>query len=227
MKTGTTIIVWMFLAMTPFSIYAQVEPGNDNPGFNINLGLTTSAPLNPMARYTSIGFGLDIGGGYNFDRHNAVIGEFMWNWLNATDRALQPVRAAAQSSTITGYGDVYAFTANYRFELRGRKFGTYFIGGGGWYNRGTSLSRAIPTGTTISCDPAWLWWGYTCSSGTVNTTQTFRNHGTSAFGANGGIGFTIRVGEAPYRFYVEPRYHYAPTKSINTQLIAITVGIRY
>lgn len=217
----------MFLAMIPCSIHAQVEPGTDNPAFNINLGLTPSVPLSPMSRYTNFGFGLDIGGGYNFDRRNAVIGEFLWNWLNATDRALQPVRAAAQSSTISGHGDVYAFTANYRFELRGRRIGAYFIGGGGWYNRGTSLSRAIPAGTIISCDPAWIWWGYTCSSGNVNTTKTFRNNGTSAFGADGGIGFTIRVGEAPWRFYIEPRYHYAPTKNINTQLIAITVGFRY
>jgi hypothetical protein len=44
---------------------------------------------------------------------------------------------------------------------------------------------------------------------------------------NGGVGFTIRVGEAPYRFYVESRYHYAPTKNINTQLVAVTVGFRY
>jgi hypothetical protein len=56
---------------------------------------------------------------------------------------------------------------------------------------------------------------------------TVASSGSTAFGANAGIGFTIRVGEAPYRVYVESRYHHAPTKNVNTQLIAITVGIRY
>jgi hypothetical protein len=37
----------------------------------------------------------------------------------------------------------------------------------------------------------------------------------------------MRVGEAPYRLYTEARYHYAPTKSMNTQYIAVTVGIRF
>jgi hypothetical protein len=33
--------------------------------------------------------------------------------------------------------------------------------------------------------------------------------------------------EAPYRFYVEARYHYAPTKNMSTHFMAITLGIRY
>jgi hypothetical protein len=51
--------------------------------------------------------------------------------------------------------------------------------------------------------------------------------GSNAFGVNGGVGFTKRVGEAPYRLYVEGRYHYAPNKGISTKLATVTVGIRY
>jgi hypothetical protein len=132
-----------------------------------------------------------------------------------------------QSPNVTGNGNLFSLTANYKFELRGKRFGAYFIGGGGWYYRATSFSKSILTSTGITCDPAWLWWGFTCSHGTVNTSVSVTGTSSSAFGANGGIGFTIRFGEAPNRFYTEARYHYAPSKDINTHVIAITVGIRY
>ena len=39
------------------------------------------------------------------------------------------------------------------------------------------------------------------------------------------MGFTIRINDEGYKFYVESRYHYAPTKNISTQLITITLGL--
>jgi Outer membrane protein beta-barrel domain len=171
--------------------------------------------------------GIDYGAGYNFTRRHAVVGEVMWNWLYPTDGVLQPIRQALQSPDINGHGNLVALTANYRFELRGRVLGAYFIGGGGWYHRNASLSRQIPAGTNISCTPAFLWWGFDCTSGTTTTNLTLASSSSNALGVNGGIGFTVRVGDAPYRFYVESRYHYAPTKNINTQIVVISVGIRY
>jgi len=44
---------------------------------------------------------------------------------------------------------------------------------------------------------------------------------------NGGAGLTFRVGAAPYRVFVESRYHFAPTKNVTTQLVTVTWGIRY
>jgi hypothetical protein len=35
------------------------------------------------------------------------------------------------------------------------------------------------------------------------------------------------VGDPPYRWYVESRYHYAPTENISTRLLTVTVGFRY
>jgi hypothetical protein len=227
MSCAIKILLWMCLIIVPSSIHAQSEPGNDDPSFTDNLGLTASVPLHPTSQNMNAGLGVDFGAGYNFDRRNALIGEFMWNWLYPTNAALQPIRVALQSPNISGHGNLYALTANYKFELRGKLFGAYLIGGGGWYYRNTRLTKQIPAGTSITCDPAWLWWGYNCSSGIVTTNLTLASSSSSAFGANGGIGFTIRVGEAPYRFYVESRYHYAPTKNISTQLVAFTFGFRY
>jgi len=225
-KPGIKILVWVCLLVVPSGLHAQFGPGNDDPSFAENWGLTSSLPVRPTSQYASAGLGVDLGAGYNFDRRNALIGEFMWNYLYPTAEALQPIRVAVQSPNVGGHGNLFALTANYKFELRGKLFGAYLIGGGGWYHRNTRVTKEIPVGTSITCDPVWFWWGYNCSSGTVTTSMTVANSGLSALGVNGGVGFTIRVGEAPYRIYVESRYHYAPTTNISTQLLAFTFGLR-
>lgn len=219
----TTLIGMSLLAVSGCALYAQV----DYEKVNSNLGVALSVPLNPTARYVHSGWGVTGGVGYNFSSHHAAIGEFMWNRLFATDGALQPLRAAAQTHDISGKSNLYALTGNYRFELRGMRFGSYFIGGGGLYYRTTNLSKPVTSGTSTTCAPAWVWWGFNCVSGTVSANQTLASASSSAFGVNGGIGFTARVGDAPYRLYVESRYHYAPNKNVSTQIVAISVGIRY
>jgi hypothetical protein len=225
MKRIAQFLVWMCLVAVPTWIHAQDL--DDDPRFTDSAGMTISAPLGPIAPYASAGLGTDVSAGYNFDRHNALLGEFMWNWLYSTDTALQPLRIALQTPNIGGHGNLYSMTANYKYELRGKLLGAYLIGGGGWYRRSTSITKQIPAGTAITCQPIWLWWGYSCSSGLVTTSLTLANSTSNTFGANAGIGFTIRVGDAPYRFYVESRYHYAPTKNISTQLVAFSFGFRY
>jgi hypothetical protein len=61
----------------------------------------------------------------------------------------------------------------------------------------------------------------------VVPNQQLGSTGSNAFGGNVGIGFTARVREEPYRLYIETRYHYAPSKNISTQLVTVSVGIRY
>jgi hypothetical protein len=197
MKYGMKILLWICMVAVPSSIHAQLEVGNDDPSYASNVGMTIGLPLHPTSQFVSAGLGIDLGSGYNFDRRNAIIGEFMWNWLYPTDAALQPLRVVVQSPNIGGHGNLYALTANYKFELRGKLLGAYLIGGGGWYRRTASLAKQIPTGTSITCDPVWFWWGYNCSSGSVTTNLTVVHSSSNAFGANAGIGFTIRVEIAP------------------------------
>lgn len=230
MKCRIRVSPWIcFLALSCRAWAQDVElSGNDNPAVTTNLGIPLSAPLAPMGNHVGFAWGVSAGVGYNFDRRNAVIGEFMWNALYPTNETLQPIRLALLTSNVSGHGNLFAFTGNYRLELRGKVFGIYFIGGPGWYYRTASLSRPVPEGTTIACTPAWLWWGYNCATtGLVITNLTEVHSNAGALGFNGGMGVTIRVGEAPYRMYVESRYHFAPTAGISTKLIAITVGIRY
>lgn len=208
------------------SLPAQEEFGEDSH-LNTNLALAFSVPLNPIAQFTNIGWGTTVGAGYNFNRHHAIVGEFMWNRLNPTSEVLAPIRLALNSANVNGHANLYALTANYRFEMRGQKAGWYFIAGGGLYRRDASLTQEVPSGTATTCTSAWTWWGFTCSSGVVTTDVTLASRASVAFGGNGGIGFTVKVGEPRYRMYIEARYHYVPNTRINTQVIPITMGIRF
>jgi len=215
--------VLTFVIVTSSIVLAQ-EPYDK---INSHIGTLVGFPLSPTNEFASTGWGVAGGAGYNFNINHALVFEFMWNRLYATDRALQPLRQALQSPDFNGKSTLYVLTGNYRYERRGKIFGAYLIGGAGLYYRTTNPSKLIVTGGGIPCAPAWNWWGFTCSSGTVTPGQSLGSIGSNAFGGNGGIGFTARVGEDPWRMYVESRYHYAPNKDFSTQLITITVGIRY
>jgi len=226
-KTGQAVIGFSLMLVASCALFAQEEEGNDNPRGNTNLAMPISGALNPMAKFSNFGLGFTAGAGYNFSRRHAVVGEFMWDHLFVNGNALTPIRLALHDPTVGGKGELYSLTANYRFELRGRSLGTYFIAGGGLYHRTAKLSKKVTTGNSITCEPTWEWWGFSCSSGTVTSNETIGSSSSTALGVNGGIGFTARVGEAPYRTYVETRYHYASTTRINTQLVVVSIGIRY
>lgn len=226
-RISQALIGVTLLLLASCAVVAQDEEGDDNPRANTNMALPISGHLNPMARFTSFGLGFTAGAGYNFTRRHAFVGEFMWNHLFVDGNALTPIRLALHTPSIDGKGELYSLTGNYRFELRGKSLGTYFIAGGGLYHRTAKLSEKVTSGNSITCDPSWEWWGFSCSSGIVTSNETIGSSSSTALGVNGGIGFTARVGEAPYRAYVETRYHYAPTKGINTQLVVLSIGIRY
>jgi len=221
MRSAVNTFLLVLLLFSSATMWAQEEEPNDNRKSNGHLGLPISAPLNPMGQIARPGIGVIYGAGYNFTRRHAVIGEFMWDWLHPS------VSGLTGTPNLNGHSNLYALTGNYRFELRGKALGAYFIAGGGWYARKSSLTTPVVTGNSIKCTPTWLWWGATCTAGLVAADRTLRSSSSSALGANGGIGFTVRVSDAPWRFYVESRYHYAPTRHINTQLVTTTIGIRY
>jgi hypothetical protein len=234
MRFGSRVVVSavsMFLtccgAIAQTAPPMAVEEGNDNPRVNVHLSTPIVIPLNPTAQAVHLGFGLGIGGGYNFTRHHAAVGDFLWNNLFPTNEVLVKLRKSLNEPTLDASVGLYGLTGNYRYELRGKTLGTYFMGGGGLYYRHTHLSKQVTTNTPTVCTPMWVWWGFSCSGGTVTSGQSLGSWSTSAGGWNGGIGFTARIGEPPYRLYVESRYHYVPDSHLNTQLINISFGISY
>lgn len=223
----TILVITSCVAIAQMQSPILQDEAEDNPRGNVNLSFPVVVPLNPTARAVHLGFGFIVGGGYNLTRRHGLIGEFMWNNLFPTNEALAKIRVALNNQDIEAKSDVMAFTGNYRYELRGRTLGTYFIGGSGLYYRHASISQKVVTGKSITCTPMWQWWGYTCEGGYVTENQQLGSWSATAGGFNGGIGFTARVGDPPYRVYAESRYHYVPNSRVNMQIIDISFGIRY
>lgn len=229
MRHAQEVLFGMSLALLVCStLHAQ----DNSDKINSNLGAVVSFPQSPTSSFVKTSWGLAAGAGYNFSEHHSVVCEFMWSVLYPSDSSLEPIRVASNDNSIGGHGNLYTLTGNYRFEwreLRGKRFGVYFIGGGGWYYRtlGFAKAKRVTSGTGIACTPAWVWWGFGCASGTVVANQTIAGYDSSVFGGNVGVGFTIKVADSDSRVYIEPRYHYAPTKNVTTQLMQVEVGIRY
>jgi hypothetical protein len=53
---------------------------------NSHFGSIASVPLHPMGTYTSVGWGLLGGAGYNFSEEHAAIGELIWTAHSATEQ---------------------------------------------------------------------------------------------------------------------------------------------
>jgi len=215
------------------SLYAQdqnIEPQNaeyDEGRLNSNVALSAGTPLSLMAKYATVGVGVNYGVGYNFDRHNSLIGEFMWNDLQPTSGALNQIRAATNNPGLNGHGNFVGLMANYRLRFEGKTFGAYLIAGGGGFYRNVSLSQVVTVGNSVTCSPEWLWWGFSCSSGVVTSRQTLASSSSTAPGADGGVGFTVKLPDSRYKFYIEARYYYSPNKAVSTQLLPVSVGIRF
>lgn len=205
------------------SLCGPVVHAEDFSKFAFNIGGGVSTPLSPSSNYAGISGNFDVGAGYNIDKANSIIGEFSWNGLPPNVRMLHPV--------LSPFGSVnqYSITPNYRHQwdrLGGSHFGVYLIGGGGWYYRHASINKNFVVAPGTPCAPAFTWWGFMCTnSGFVNTVQ-LASKGTSMGGLNVGGGFTIRISDSGWKFYVESRYNYAWSR-IPSTFVPVTFGFRF
>ncbi len=209
------------------SLPLTAQEYDENSHLNTHLAFPVSVPVGSTSQFVQWGTGVTGGAGYNFNKNNAFVGELMWNWLYPTDQSLSPLRDALAAGGLNGHSNFFAFTANYKFEMRGRKFGGYIIGGPGLYYRNASLSAQVTPAAGTPCTNAWLWWGFDCAGGVV-LVKSHSTFDSSALGGNAGAGFTIKVGPEPrYRLFFEARYHYAPLTNFPVRMIPITTGIRF
>jgi hypothetical protein len=103
----------------------------------------------------------------------------------------------------------------------------YVIGGGGWYYRYASVDKNYVVPPNTVCQPIYGWWGYGCDPSGFVFSSTVAYKGTSVGGVNGGVGFTIAIGDSPWKFYTEARYHHAFNSTISTNVLPVTLGIRF
>lgn len=197
--------------------------GQDLRKFNFNIGGGMTAPINPTAQFVELSGNFALGAGYNLGKHHSINGEFMWNGLRPNG-VLHPVIAPF------GQVNLYSVTTNYRLHndrIKESAFGLYLIVGGGWYYRHFSLDRDFVVDAGVPCAPMFFWWGFSCGDDGFVATQTIFSKGNSAGGVNAGGGFTIRIMDSGWKFYVESRYNYAWNSRVPTTFVPVTFGFRY
>jgi hypothetical protein len=95
------------IALTPLQPLHGQDDCGDECRVNSNLAMVVNVPVNPTAQVVGTGWGLVGGAGYNFDKRNAVIGEFMWNRVYPSGGSLQPLQAALPSSNLSGNTNLF------------------------------------------------------------------------------------------------------------------------
>ena len=222
MKSPISILIaTSFLSITLLiPLKAQVDT-EELERLNFKLGGGFSVPTNPIAKYFSLNGNFIVGAGAKLSKHNSVEGEFMWSGLT-------PGSALTHlNNGLTGNVNVYSLVGNYRFHIDSiadSPFGFYVIGGGGWYYRDISIEKNYSVPAFTPCQPIYTWWGFGCDG---YVSSTIASHGSNAGGINGGVGFTIRVEDTAWKFFVETRYHYVWSNSIPTSFVPLTIGFQY
>jgi hypothetical protein len=181
-----------------------------------NIGGGPGFTLGDLSKFADTGGHFVIGGGYNFSHIVGVDTEFLWQDLpiNTSTRHLLGTTGASAGQ--------YSLTVNPIIHLPvGQKFGTYVIGGIGWYHR---HGQTTTPGAGVVCDPYWSWW-YGCTIGTVDWVTGARHE--DSFGENIGGGLTIRLGESHAKIYTEVRYHHAGYNRVATHILPLTFGLRW
>src|ERR1700741_5214432 len=67
---------------------------------NTNVAMVINAPVSSSAKVVGTGWGIVGGAGYNFNKRNAIVSEFMWNRVYPTFGALQSLQRALQSKDL-------------------------------------------------------------------------------------------------------------------------------
>jgi hypothetical protein len=208
--------VVLLLAVAILFLAAIPAHAQEHSRWLFNIGGGVGFPQGDLSSFVNDGANFVVGGGVNFTRYFGVDTEYMWHDLpinSQTKSLLQTPGASARQ---------HAWTFNPILHIPlGSKFGTYVIGGIGWYHRS---GETTTPGLGVICDPYWSWW-YGCAIGSVAIVTGHRSD--NAFGENIGGGLTYRLGESHAKIYAEVRYHHASYNRVNTDLLPLTFGIRW
>jgi predicted porin len=170
--------------------------------WNFDIGGGPTPVLGATGQRLNSGANFEFGGGYNFTPRAGFIIEYMDSDFSLSNSYLQ-----SNGGAISGDADVWSFTLNpvWRFRLDG-PIGAYLIGGGGYYERDLRFNSPA----TFHSIPF------------IQTVHSYDGTG----GLNIGAGLTWNFHRGT-KLFVEVRYHRLFTSGYATQLLPVTIGLRW
>ena len=219
--------------------------GSNKYAFLAGAGLTQ--PIGNTYHYLTPSWGIQVGGGRNFDKNFGLIAQFDYDNFGFTGRTISNqsyIYFGTQGQGLDGSSHVWSLTLNPTYTISsGEGLGAYVVGGVGFYHKTANFT--VPA-TGQYCDPFYgICYQYAAQ-------QTIDKYTSNAPGFNGGFGLTYKLSRfSNERFYVEARYVYVankqrfgytaanvasapltatnfyPANSNRTTYIPIKVGIRF
>jgi hypothetical protein len=190
----------------------KTSNSDGSPKYEFLGGFGVALPLGNTHAYETPSWGLQVGGGRNFNKNAGVILQFDYDHFglqaatlnNQTDvyNTLLGCTSAqvAAGSCVTGLdgnNHVWSFTLNPTFTLPTQgSWAAYAVVGGGFFHKVTTFTQPAAEEQCSS---------YGC--GYFSVTSTVGHYTSNAGGVNGGFGVTCKFSQdSNARFYVETRY---------------------
>lgn len=197
--------------------------------FALDFGGGFNAPHPDSTPYITWGGQFNIGAGYNFSPHLALLAEYQF-----LDDKL-PGNLVAETGANGGNAHIWSLTFNPIYTLNPRQATQYYVtGGGGFYRKVTNFTDPVDV---YYCDY------YYCgiAGGTTVVGHFSSNQGGWSLGAGIQRRFGGQYSTARMKYYIEARYLQVNSPAITTQpnglgtttvgpdtkLIPVTVGIRW
>lgn len=197
---------------------AMVPPAHAEWGWLAGkVGGGYTAPVGGINTRLKGGYNLNGGLGVNLGPYMTVMGEYTLMGNGLSDRF------KTANSIPGGNVRVHAVTLSPVIHLAGdRTFSPYITGGYGWYRRTVEITQPTVERVTIF-DP---FWGVFYPAN-VAANQVLGSYTVNKGGWNGGVGFDIKFGDSRAKMFAEARYHYIHTRPVATEMLPLTIGIRW
>lgn len=184
--------------------------------FTVNVGGGWTPVEGRLQNDLTNGWNFQAGAGYHFSRFVSLGGTFMFNGLGITQSALNALHMP------DGNARIYTVTVDPRIYLPIGRGSFYLLAGGGWMRRTVEFTKPALAQTYIF-DP---WWGY-IGPAVVPVNQVLGSVSDNAGVWDVGGGFNIPIPHTRAKFYIEARYFDGLTSDTHTQIVPLTLGIRF
>ena len=219
--------------------------GSPKYAFIAGVGLG-GIPVGNLHRYDTASYGVQVGGGRNFNKHVGVLAQFDYDHFGLQGSTItnqSNLYFGATGQGLDGNSHIWSFSLNPTFNFYSSEgLGAYAVVGVGFYHKVTNFTLPQQACADYYCIYQYL----------VN--ENIDHYTSNAPGFNGGLGLTFKPSRfASERFYVEARYvfvdnsqragvtvntppailtaytgsNYYPANSNRSQYIPIKVGIRF